>query len=143
MSQPSQFAIRWQPRDIPLVPSAVAARGEAAILLAQRLLQRDDDTLGKLEGVAGKQLIVVRGPTNLLPWADGVQYLGIDPAAPGLLSPTNYQPSVPQQLLERALAAKSGLPGMIAVLPHPQSLVPLQSARPVSRQTLAAWLEQQ
>lgn len=143
MPQLSQFKIRWTPRDCPLMPVAVAGRGETSLRLARRLLQLDDESLGQLEGVAGRQVIVVQGRSDLLPWVDGVQYLGVDAVAPSVLFPTNYQPSLPQELLASAFRIKLQAVGSIAVLPDPLLLVPMGNAQPVSRRTLAQWLEQQ
>ena len=143
MPQVSQFKVRWTPRDCPLLPVALAGRGETSVRLARRLLQLDDQSLGQLEGVAGGQLIVVQGRLELLPWVDGVQYLGVSPVTQSLLFPTNYQPSVPQELLASAIRSKLPAAGLIAVLPEPLLLVPMRNARPVSRRGLAAWLEQQ
>jgi hypothetical protein len=143
MSQVGRFTIRWKPRDCPLLPVAVAGQGEISLQLARRLLHLDDESLSQLEGVAGKRLIVVQGAADRLPWVDGVQYLGIDSGVPCVLLPTNYQPSLPREILARALAAKSNETGLIAVLPEPLLLIPMKSARPVSRQILASWLEHQ
>jgi hypothetical protein len=143
MPQLSQFKIRWTPRDCQLMPMAVAGQGETSLRLARRLLQLDDESLGQLEGVAGRQVIVVQGRSDLLPWVDGVQYLGVDSVAPSVLFPTNYQPSLPQELLESALRVKLHAAGLVAVLPDPLILVPMRNAKPVSRRTLARWLEQQ
>ena len=143
MSRLSQLKIRWAPRDFPLMPVAVAAQGESSLRLAQRLLQLEDEFLNQLEGVAGKRLIVIQGRSDLLPWVNGVQYLGADSADPSVLFPTNYQPSLPQELVATALRVKLHAVGSIAVLPYPLLLVPLRSAKPVSRRTLALWLDRQ
>jgi hypothetical protein len=137
------FAINWTPRKVPLPPEGVAARGDVALRLAQRLLQLTDETLGKLLGVAGEKLLVITGAPDLLPWVDGVQYLGTEPEDATLLSPTNYVPSVPYPLLARALKAKLKTSGPYAVLPYPALLVPLLSARSITREALTAWLERQ
>ena len=143
MAQLSPFKIRWTPRDYPLKPLAVAGQGATSLRVARRLLQLDDEFLGQLEGVAGRQVIVVQGRSDLLPWVDGIQYLGVDSVAPTVLFPTNYQPSLPQDLLESALRVKLHAVGSIAVLPDPLLLVRMRNAKPVSRRTLAQWLEQQ
>jgi hypothetical protein len=142
MPQLYQFKIRWTPRDRPLIPVAVAGQGEPSFRLARRLLQLDDESLGQLEGVAGSQVIVVQARSDLLPWVDGVQYLGVDSDAPSVLFPTNYHPSLPQELLVSALWVKLRAAGLIAVLRDPLLLVPMRNARPVSRRTLIRWLEQ-
>lgn len=133
--------LTWSPRDCALSPVAVAGRGEVSVRLAQRLLQMDDESLAQLEGVAGKQLIVVQGKSDLLPWVEGVQYLGVDPGTPSVLFPTNYQPSLPPELLAGALRAKTGTQELIALLLQPLLAVQMGNARPVSRMTLASWLE--
>jgi hypothetical protein len=131
--------VGWGPRRAPLVPLAVAARGAAAARLARRLLE------GELEGLracAGEGVLVVLGPAERLPWAEGVRYLGRDPAAPGLLLPTALAPTVPVDLLARALVRRAR--GVLAVLPPEAGLgpavVPLVSA-PIFRPALEAWLE--
>lgn len=139
----NEFKINWIARDTPLLPAAVAAHGPASVRLARRLLQLPDESLAQLEGIAGQQLILVQGSEQQLPWVDGVQYLGVDPAAPFLLLPTNYRPSLPEAFVQRALLKKAECSGRIAVLPVPLLLVPLNSARPVSRNVLTAWTEQQ
>jgi len=136
----NEFKINWIARDTPLLPTAVAAYGPASLRLARRLLQLPDESLSQLEGVAGQQLILVQGAGEQLPWADGVQYLGVDPAAPFLLLPTNYRPSLPEAFVQKALLKKAGSSGRIAVLPSPLLLVPLQAARPVFRSVLTAWM---
>jgi len=137
----NEFKINWMARDTPLLPTAVAAHGPASLRLARRLLQLPDESLSQLEGVAGQNLILVQGTEQQLPWVDGVQYLGIDPAAPLLLLPTNYRPSLPEAFVQKALLKKAGSNGRIAVLPSPLLLVPIHAARPVFRSVLAAWLE--
>lgn len=134
--------IRWKPRDYPLLPVAVAARGETSFRLARRLLQLEDESLGRFEGVAGKQLLLVQGPSELLPWVSGVQYLGIEATAPFVLFPTNYQPSLPPELLSRAFATKLGVSGSFAIVPEPLLVVPMRNARPLCRRTIVSWLEQ-
>jgi hypothetical protein len=141
MARTGQLEITWSPREYALQPVAAAGHGEVSLRLAQRLLQMDDEALGQLQGVAGEHLIVVQGRTDLLPWVQGVQYLGVDPSAPSVLFPTNYQPSFPPELLASALRANTGTQELIALLPRPPLMVPMGSARPVSRMTLAAWLE--
>ncbi len=141
MSQPALLPIHWKPREFALLPSAVAASGKCAVRLAQRLLEKSDDELAQLEGVAGQGLIVLQGKADLLPWAPGVQYLGFTGSSTAVLFPTNRAPSVPEALLATFLSEKSGGVGIIAVLPHPLLVVPMAAARPISRLAVAGWLE--
>jgi hypothetical protein len=109
--------------------------------LAARLLSRPDEELAALRGVAGPDLLIALGSGENLPWADGVIYLGRDPDSPLLLMPTTHGPSIPLQLLERALVArKDRLSPPLAVLLDPPLLVSTVAARPIARASLEAWL---
>jgi hypothetical protein len=134
--------ITWHPRAIPLAPVAVVAQGKAAYRLAKRALARDDATLADLSGIVGRDLIVLLGDAERLPWVDGALYLGQDAAAPNLLLPTTLEPSVPLPLLESALRRQAPeLPPPIAAVPGTRSLFSLAAARPIARETLRRWLE--
>ena len=106
--------IAWRLRATPLAPAAVVARGEAARRLAARV---SEAALARLAGVAGPSVLLFTGPAEELPWVDGALYLGVDPAAPGLLLPCNHQADVPAALLEKALERRAGAaPLPLAVL---------------------------
>jgi hypothetical protein len=133
--------LEWRAREPPLPPCAVAARGKAARALAARLLARGDEALAELRGAAGDGLLLILGPAEALPWADGAEYLGRDERAPSLLLPTAEEPAAHPGLLERALLAH--FPGALpplAVLRAPALVLPASAARPISRALLAAWL---
>lgn len=132
--------LAWVARAEPLAPRAVAGRGPIARALARRLLALDDERLGALRGVAGKDLLVAIGEPDALPWIDGVVYLGVDPAVPSLLLPTALTPTFPTLLYERALLASEIGPPPIAVLPEPPLVAPIGAARPIARAELEAWL---
>ncbi len=140
-SELARVAVAWIPRDEPLAPIAVAARGGAARALAARLARSDDATLARLRGVAGPSLLIALGEGDALPWVDGVVYLGRDPGAPSLLVPTALAPDVPIALLERALLGRGeGIAAPIAVLVDPPALVGVGAARPIERARLGAWI---
>ena len=137
----SPVAVAWGPRDEPLAPLAIAARGSAARALAARLARCDDAGLARLRGVAGPSLLIALGESDALPWVDGVVYLGRDPRAPSLLVPTALAPDAPIALLERALLARGpGIAAPIAVLVAPPALVGVGAARPIGRALLEAWI---
>lgn len=125
--------VRWLPREPPLPPVGVAARGAAAIALAEALLARDDDALQSWQGVAGDDVLVVLGAD--LPWVPGVTWLG---AMGPLRVPCTRRPDLPEDLVSSALSRAAG-GGRVAVLPDADLLVPLSEARPLHRATLAAW----
>lgn len=140
MTSAPRVSIAFRPRAVPLAPAAAAARGGAARALAERLLDRDDEALAKLAGVWAPGLILVMGEADLLPWVDGVVYLGRDPGAPALLLPTALSPDVPAPLLERAVRARADLAAPIAVLADPPALVSAGGARAIERTRLLAFL---
>jgi hypothetical protein len=134
------FALAWKPRLEPLVPSAALAFGEAARALAQRVLAFDDALLARLRGVGGDDVIVVLGEADILPWADGVEYVGRSPDAPSLLLPTTVAPSLGDGLFERAIARTPGGEPPIAISPARRRAVSVAAARPIDRARLSAWL---
>lgn len=139
----ASIPMEWSLRAVPLAPAAVAARGESARALADRLLAADDERISRLEGVAGEDLLVVLGPAGELPWVEGAVYLGRDPSASALLLPTTHEPSLPLPLVERALIARAQrVPGVVpplAVLLHPPRLASTADARPITRMKLLVW----
>lgn len=148
MKEDVVLPVAWGPRRVPLEPVGVAVRGEAARALARRLVARIDrgpeDSLEKLSGVAGPDLLILLGDPAALPWVEGAVYLGRDPGAPSLLLPTTREPSVPVDLLERALAGRAArfqAAPPLAVLLDPPLLASTLEARPLVRERLRAWLE--
>lgn len=137
----------WQERPRPLLPVAVAGVDEAGLRLARRLLEEPDERLQALQAAGGTSecfLLVVSTSAELLPWADGVQYLGRDTAAPAILIPTNRVPTVPLALLERGL--RTQLPELappLAVVPVGDTMrvFSASAARTVSRRVVQAWLK--
>lgn len=126
-------------RGVPLEPSAVIARGPAALVLAHSVLARDDAALTGLRGVAGDGLLALVAPAERLPWVDGVTYVGVDPDAPGVLWPTHSRPSVHPMLVLQALRPLLVIDGPWAVLFEDARIVPLGAAGPVDRSILARW----
>jgi hypothetical protein len=135
----ARIRLEWAPRATPLVARAAFASGATARLLGRRLAELDDAALGALAAVAGKGALVVLGEPSLLPWVDGVGYLGRDDAAPDLLLPTALAPSVPAAALEAAVRAAAGSTP-VAVLAAPRRLIPCGRARAIDRARLVAWL---
>ena len=137
--------IEWTPREIPLTPTACAGIGEAGIRLARRLLRLSDAELAQYQGGAGSGVLIVVGDADILPWTDGILYLGRDSAAPGLLLPTALAPGLagfPLALFEVALRhSYPQLPPPLAVFPAHRRIVSLSEARPIDRQSLQKWLD--
>jgi hypothetical protein len=139
-----RISVTWTERVQPLDPVAVVGTGPSARALARRLLSDDDEFLVKRRAAGGTAdcvLYVVADTTDELPWADGVVYVGRDPAAPSLLIPTMLEPSVPLPLVERSLRARFPLlaPPLVYV-PLAGRVLTATAARPISRRVLTAWL---
>lgn len=135
------IALAWRPRADPRDVTALVAEGSVATALRLRLLRLPDAALSALRGVAGAGHVVLLGAPALLPWIDGVRYLGRCPDAPTLTLPTAQDPTVPLGLLERALAARlAPLAGPFAMWPSPEGgtvICSLAEARPLDRALLA------
>jgi hypothetical protein len=135
------ICVGFIPRALPLEPAAVAARGPAARLLAQRVLRLSDKTFSRLSGIGGHDLLILIGEGPDLPWVDGVCYLGRDPRAPSLLVRCEWEPTVPPEILEEALLRKAGpSPRPLAVM-EPDLVCPVGHARPLSRTRLSSLVE--
>jgi hypothetical protein len=132
--------IVWTPRDQPLPVAAVLGIGTVAYTLARVLSQRPE-LLAVAEVVVGSELMCIRAPIELLPWADGVIYLGREPAAPDLFIPTTLAPNVPAELLLTA-CIRAGHAAPLCVLPQPRSIFSLARARIVDPPMLDRWLTQ-
>jgi hypothetical protein len=135
-----QFEINWETRAQPLTPVGAGARGRSAIALGLRLLKYSDDELAQLKGVVGEETMVVLGATELLPWVDGIVYLGRNDSSSSLLLPTTYVPNVHVSLLENALLARHKGHAPLVVFLNPTAVVSVAKALPVQRNALQQWL---
>jgi hypothetical protein len=128
------LAIGWRLRAEPLAPTALFAEGNARAELVSRLLACSDVELSRWSGIGSKAALVLVGSD--LPWADGVVYLGTDPRAPGLFFETLREPTLPIDLVSRALLQHAKQRTPLAVIGAPLRLIPLGGARPLERAKL-------
>lgn len=129
-----KIKVEWRPRPEPLAPRAVVGFGPVAARLVARLLA-DVEALPGLEGLSGDALILVLGPSERLPWVDGVRYYGRDPAAPELYLPTTLAPTVPVEIYARTIEG----PRPLLIEPREGRAFPLGGALPLSAKRLLAW----
>lgn len=130
-------------RSQPLPACAALARGQVAERLVRRLLLLTDEQLGALRGAASRQLVLLLGATEALPWVDGIAYFGREPQAPSLLLPCATCPTLPLELVARSVAlrwGKSGAVGPFVLADAPRTVIDSSEARPVDRAQLYAWL---
>src|SRR3569833_1570792 len=131
------FPVEWVPRDEPSRPAGVYASGAVVAGLLRRLADYSEEDLRKLRGCTAGERLLLFGLEELLPWADGVIYLGQDAAAPALFVPTYLAPRLPAMLVERAFTAR--YPAPLVVLPAERLVLPAGNALPLSREALRVW----
>jgi hypothetical protein len=126
--------LEWLPREPPLAPVAVLARGAAVRPLAAATIARVRSGTVLRAAYADGRLLVL-GAAADLPWADGVVYLGDDA---GLLVPTTLAPALPADLVRRAVAPDAP-PGHVVALAGDEVLTTPRPARPADAASLR-WL---
>ncbi len=133
------LALGWVPREVPLSPEGLVAPRAVVGRLAARLAQADDAALAELRGVETAEGWVILGPTEALPWVEGLTYLGHEPLAPSLWVPTYLALSPHAALVERALDEHLGAGPRalyVAAAEAPVRVVPLRGARALDRARL-------
>ena len=131
-------AISWTWRAATDAPAPRAAVGHG--LAAQRLLAR----LAALPAARRESLaatgtadwLVVLGPTDDLPWVEGVRYAAPSAANAALWLPTHLQPAAPADLLWRALETRHARAPLL-LWPEPAAVLPLDRQLPASDALLA------
>mgnify|MGYP006928210650 CR=1 FL=1 len=134
----SPLPVQWVPRSTPLEPVAALAFGPVAIRMGQRILETGT---GSLRGLGAGDHLFVTGPPELLPWVDGVVYLGADPDETKLWTPTRLGPDRPAALVLRSICKDLGLEGTVAVWPGLSMALPVSRARALDARALAAWIQ--
>jgi len=134
----AQLTPQLVPCEPPRAPQLVLGHGAAARALAGRLLQLADTELAAMSCAAGEGWLVARGPSEHLPWVEGVVYLASFAEAPELYVPTWQRPNLPPHLVMRGLQRSQ--PGPLAWLRHAGEdvLIPLASLRRPGRRRLAS-----
>ncbi|CAA2110085.1 hypothetical protein [Variovorax paradoxus] len=128
---------RWQPSAEPLPAQAAVAWGTAAHALYARLLQLEPSRHAGLSAMAGRDLLVVTGEADALPWVDGVAYAGPAADAPGLWLPTVEAPDLPAELVARSLQREHPNRQPLLLWPRPAFVLPLDRLLPLSAALLA------
>ena len=103
------------------------------------LRQRNADELRDLLLTTTRDLLVLRGPAERLPWIDGAGYCTTTPGVPGLWLPTRQVPDLPMELLYTALRQRSGH-AVLLLWNEPELVLGLDDSLPV-RPDVLDWLE--
>ncbi|SHH13754.1 hypothetical protein [Massilia sp. CF038] len=131
----------WSERSEALPPSGMVTAGAVTRRLLARLRSVDGQALSRLSVAATRDLLVLIGPADELPWVDGARYCAPDPDVHSLWVPTNMRPVLPPDLIRRSAAARAG-DGVLLLWPSPEQFVPLESARSLTPEVLD-WLKEQ
>lgn len=133
----TRLGVHWEVRESPLPAAAVVLLDLALEALKHSLRKRDANALESLKTVLFDGGVALIGEERVLPWVDGGVYLGREPMASNLLVPTCLQPNVCADLFERALRRHINLASdLLAVVPHWQLVVPLNTAVAVNETSL-------
>lgn len=120
------------PAVLPTV-EAVLARGPCCRALLARLGHDDAPTQARLRMVASPACVVVLGPSEHLPWVDGLLHLARHPDEPNLWLPTTTMLDVDASALLRAFLALPSAPRPpLALDPDTRTCVSLAAAIPLT-----------
>jgi hypothetical protein len=133
---PEPVAWHWRNHPAPPSPRAAVAWGGAARDLLSQLERLTPAHQGRLSVHANRDVVVVQGATEDLPWVEGVSYAAPAEDAPSLWLPTREQPDAALDLLARALVQRHHRQPLL-LWATPQALIPLDRPRSASPAVLA------
>ncbi len=136
MNAPGPIGWGWRPVKVALAPRAVVAHGGAARRLHARLAGLPSARREALEVTAAPGWLIAIGPSDDLPWADGVRYAAPCPLVPELWLPTHVEPDVPVDLLAQALRRRHARQPLL-LWNEPALTWPLDQVQPASDTALA------
>lgn len=132
---------RWQHDPSPPEPRAAVAWHAASRSLHARLEQLPDNVRKRLYATASRDVLVVTGAAEDLPWVAGVSYAATSAEAPTLWRPTLLRPDAPADLLSRAFQQRYARQPLL-LWPEPDAVIPLDRLLAVTPQVLARIAEQ-
>ncbi|MDR9836013.1 bpX5 domain-containing protein [Herbaspirillum huttiense] len=130
--------VAWQARTSALTPAGLVAAGALLPALLAQLRQCSDEQLQVLSVVATRDLLVVLGVNQALPWIDGARYCAPSPQAPNLWTPTHLEPLLPVDLLQSNLIERAGS-SPVLLWHGPEQILSLAAAQTLTPQLLD-WL---
>ena len=132
-------AMAWQARATALAPAGmVVPAALATTLLARLRTGKPLPALSALSAVATRDLLVLLGANDALPWVDGARYCAPHPQAPNLWLPTHLEPALPVDLVQTNLVERAGS-SPVLLWPAPELLLPLAAAQALTP-SLLDWL---
>lgn len=133
--------MEWRQRPTALTPAGLVAPGTLAVALLPLLRQCEPKQLSALSVVATRDLVVLLGANDTLPWIDGARYCAPDPDARNLWTPTHLVPVLPTDLVQANLIERAGS-SPVLLWHAPEQLLPLAGAQALTP-SLLDWLTQE
>jgi hypothetical protein len=126
----------WRADPSPPAPDAAVAWHDSARALHARLARLPPETQARLLACASRDVLVVSGAAEDMPWVPGIAYAARCAEAPTLWRPTVLRPDVPADLLAQSLRRVQRRTPLL-LWPDPATLVPLDRQLRVSPELLA------
>lgn len=121
----------WIPEEAPPSPRAAVALGAARQPLWEQLRQQSDAELAGLSLTANRDVLIVLAAAERLPWTAGIAYAAPRPDVAALWLPTTQRPSLPLDIVERAVRGRfQRHPALL--WPEPAWVLPLDRQLPAS-----------
>jgi hypothetical protein len=133
--------VAWQTRSSALTPAGLVASGTLAPALLLLLSRCEAKQLSALSMVVTRDLMVLLGDCDALPWIDGARYCAPDPEARNLWTPTHLAPALPADLVQTNLVERAGS-SPVLLWHAPEQLLPLAGAQALTP-SLLHWLTQE
>ena len=124
-----------------LAAAGMVTAGEATLRLLAQLRLANEEALARLAVVATRDLLVLLGACDDLPWVDGARYCAPDPEVQSLWLPTTMAPALPRDLVRRSASARVGEQAVL-LWNAPEQFLPLHQPRGLTPELLA-WLEKE
>ncbi|BBB69905.1 hypothetical protein UNDYM_5652 [Undibacterium sp. YM2] len=133
--------LEWRANEHAPSPAGLIASAGIARQLLHKLQTLAADELSHLSVVASRDLLILMGPPELLPWLNGMQYCAPHPQARDLWLPTHTGPALSCDLVQAALARRLGTQALL-LLNEPEQIIPLADSAYLSADLLL-WLLQE
>jgi hypothetical protein len=128
----------WQTRAVALTPAGLVAPASMAPALLSLLRLGEAKQLSALSVVATRDIVVLLGANDVLPWLDGARYCAPDPDARNLWTPTHLAPALPVDLVQTNLIERAAS-SPVLLWHAPEQLLPLAGAQALTP-SLLDWL---
>ena len=130
--------LAWERRPDALAAAGMVTTGDVTRRLLAQLRLASEEALARLAVVATRELLVLIGARDDLPWVDGARYCGPDPQVQTLWLPTTMAPVLAPDLVRRSAGARVGERAVL-LWNAPEQFLPLHQPRSLTP-ALVEWL---